>query len=71
MKYITTIYRNEEPITLIVRASYTRNTDECRAFGTHEWDVDIDAVTDDQGRPVELTKEEEADVIDQSPAMRW
>ena len=60
-----TIYRDHEPLSLIIRATITKNYDAPGSFlGEGDWIIDLDAVTDDQGRPVELTEEEEQEVVD-------
>jgi hypothetical protein len=65
MTYNMTIYRDHEPLSLIIRATITKNYDAPGSFlGEGDWIIDLDAVTDDQGRPVELTEEEEQEVVD-------
>jgi hypothetical protein len=65
MRHHITIYRNYEPLSLIVRATITRNDDAPGSFlGEGDWIVDLDSVTDDAGRRIDLTEEEEQDVID-------
>ena len=65
MTYYKTIIREDGPLALTIRATITRNDDAPGSFlGEGEWLIDLDAVTDDQGRPVELTEEEEDYVID-------
>jgi hypothetical protein len=65
MTHYITIYRDHEPLSLIIRATITKNYDAPGSFlGEGDWIIDLDAVTDDQGRPVELTAEEEDDVME-------
>jgi hypothetical protein len=65
MTYNITIYRDHEPVSLIIRATITRNHDAPGSFlGEGDWIIDLDSVTDDAGTPIELTEEEEQDVID-------
>jgi len=65
MTHNITICRNYEPLSLIIRATITRNYDDPGSFlGQGEWLVDLDSVTDEQGRPVELTEDEQDEVID-------
>jgi hypothetical protein len=33
-------------------------------LGEGDWIIDLDSVTDDAGNPIDLTEEEEQDVID-------
>ena len=65
MTHNITICRNYEPLSLIIRATITRNYDDPGSFlGEGDWIVDLDSVTDDAGRRIDLTEEEEQDVID-------
>jgi hypothetical protein len=66
MTFYKTIHRDEGPVSLIIRATITRNTDAPGSMMSlgGDWLVDLDAVTDDQGKPVELTEDEEDYVID-------
>jgi hypothetical protein len=65
MTHYITIYRDHEPLSLIIRATITRNHDAPGSFlGEGDWIVDLDSVTDDAGNPIDLTEEEEQDVID-------
>jgi hypothetical protein len=65
MTYNMTIYRDHEPVSLIIRATITRNHDAPGSFlGEGDWIIDFDSVTDDQGTPIELTAEEEDDVME-------
>ena len=65
MTHNMTIYRDHEPVALRIRATITRNHDAPGSFlGEGYWIIDLDAVTDDQGNPIELTEEEEQEVVD-------
>jgi hypothetical protein len=65
MTYNMTIYRDHEPVSLIIRATITRNYDAPGSFlGEGDWIIDFDSITDDQGNPIELTAEEEDDVME-------
>ena len=65
MTHHITIYRDHEPVSLIIRATITRNDDAPGSFlGEGEWIIDFDSVTDDQGTPIELTAEEEEEVME-------
>ena len=65
MTHNITIFRNHEPLSLIIRATITKNYDAPGSFlGEGDWIVDLDSVTDDQGNPIELTEEEEQEVVD-------
>jgi len=65
MTHNITIFRNYEPLSLIIRATITKNYDAPGSFlGEGDWIVDLDSVTDDQGNPIELTEEEEQEVVD-------
>jgi hypothetical protein len=65
MTHYITIYRDHEPVSLIIRATITKNYDAPGSFlGEGDWIVDLDSVTDDAGRRIDLTEEEEQDVID-------
>jgi hypothetical protein len=65
MTYNITIYRDHEPVALIIRATITRNYDAPGSFlGEGDWIIDLDSVTDDAGNHIELTEEEEQEVID-------
>ena len=65
MTYNMTIYRDHEPVALRIRATITRNYDAPGSFlGEGDWIIDLDSVTDDAGNHVELTEEEEQEVVD-------
>ena len=65
MTYNITIFRNYEPLSLIIRATITKNYDAPGSFlGEGDWIIDLDSVTDDAGNPIELTEEEEQEVVD-------
>jgi hypothetical protein len=65
MTHNITIYRDHEPLSLIIRATITRNHDAPGSFlGEGDWIFDFDSITDDAGRHVELTAEEEDDVME-------
>lgn len=65
MTYNITIYRDHEPLSLIIRATITKNYDAPGSFlGEGDWIFDFDSITDDQGRHVELTAEEEEEVME-------
>ena len=65
MTHNITIYRDHEPVSLIIRATITRNHDAPGSFlGEGDWIIDLDAVTDDAGNRIELTEDEEEEVIE-------
>jgi hypothetical protein len=65
MTHHITIYRDHEPVALLIRATITRNHDAPGSFlGEGDWIIDFDSITDDQGNPIELTAEEEDDVME-------
>jgi hypothetical protein len=65
MTHHITIYRDHEPVSLIIRATITRNHDAPGSFlGEGDWIIDLDAVTDDAGNRIELTEDEEEEVIE-------
>ena len=65
MTHNITICRNYEPLSLIIRATITRNYDDPGSFlGEGDWIFDFDSITDDQGNPIELTAEEEEEVME-------
>ena len=65
MTHYITIYRDHEPVSLIIRATITRNHDAPGSFlGEGDWIIDLDAVTDDAGNRIELTEDEEEEVIE-------
>lgn len=65
MTFNITIYRDHEPVALLIRATITRNHDAPGSFlGEGDWIIDLDSVTDDAGNPIDLTEDEEQDVID-------
>jgi hypothetical protein len=52
MTHNITICRNYEPLSLIIRATITRNYDDPGSFlGEGDWIFDFDSITDDQGNP--------------------
>ena len=52
-------------MSLIIRATITRNHDAPGSFlGEGDWIIDLDAVTDDAGNRIELTEDEEEEVIE-------
>lgn len=52
-------------MALLIRATITRNDDAPGSFlGEGDWIFDFDSITDDQGNPIELTAEEEDDVME-------
>jgi hypothetical protein len=65
MTHNITIYRDHEPLSLIIRATITKNHDAPGSFlGEGDWIIDLDAVTDDAGNRIELTEDEEEEVIE-------
>jgi hypothetical protein len=65
MTHHITIYRDHEPVSLIIRATITKNYDAPGSFlGEGDWIVDLDSVTDDAGNRIELTEDEEDDVME-------
>ena len=65
MTHYITIYRDHEPLSLIIRATITKNYDAPGSFlGEGDWIIDLDAVTDDAGNRIELTEDEEEEVIE-------
>jgi hypothetical protein len=65
MTHHITIYRDHEPVSLIIRATITRNHDAPGSFlGEGDWIIDLDSVTDDAGNRIELTEDEEDDVME-------
>jgi len=60
-----TIYRDHEPLSLIIRATITRNYDAPGSFlGEGGRIIKQNSVTDDAGNHIELTEEEEQEVVD-------
>jgi hypothetical protein len=52
MTHYITIYRDHEPLSLIIRATITKNYDAPGSFlGEGDWIIDLDSVTDDAGNP--------------------
>jgi hypothetical protein len=65
MTFYKTIIRDDGPLALNIRATITRNHDAPGSFlGEGDWLIDLDSVTDDAGNHIELTEEEEEEVID-------
>ncbi len=66
MTFYKTIIRDDGPLGLNIRATITRNHDAPGSFlGEGDWLIDLNSVTDDAGNHIELTEEEEEDVIEQ------